>query len=395
MTGEVKRCSKCGEEKAATREFFTPRGRGGPLMAVCKSCRTAQCRTRRGWVAPPPAPPVAEGMRRCIKCDEEKPATREFFYSREEGRLRSECKRCTRTKIQSRSDADKEIFKQKAKDWREKNCDQIKAYQAKIRLERRIKNPRPIKVIPLEKLCSQCLETKPNTPEYFMKGKRLGSTRNCCKACNSKRSVEWGRINPERNRLYSRLYNERHREKIRVKVKKRYEINRLNPDWVAQKRISEAKFRKRLVESGRASEYYRRSSKAHRERHKDNPLHKERLRQRYKENYIRNREKIIARNAAYRARRLEVPGTWTNLDINRLFTQQRGRCLYCGMRVGRGKDWDQRWHIDHFIPISRGGSNFPDNLVLACSGCNLSKHDKMPWEWMPERFSAPDGISME
>jgi 5-methylcytosine-specific restriction endonuclease McrA len=35
----------------------------------------------------------------------------------------------------------------------------------------------------------------------------------------------------------------------------------------------------------------------------------------------------------------------------------------------------------------RGGSNWPDNLVLSCQPCNGSKGAKMPWDWQPSRFA--------
>jgi len=50
-------------------------------------------------------------------------------------------------------------------------------------------------------------------------------------------------------------------------------------------------------------------------------------------------------------------------------------CQYCGVR-------GVTMHIDHIMPISRGGSNHPDNLVTACEACNSRKHAKTPEEWL-------------
>lgn len=38
-------------------------------------------------------------------------------------------------------------------------------------------------------------------------------------------------------------------------------------------------------------------------------------------------------------------------------------------------------HIDHVWPLSKGGSNGPENLVLACAECNLRKSAKTPMEF--------------
>ena len=45
------------------------------------------------------------------------------------------------------------------------------------------------------------------------------------------------------------------------------------------------------------------------------------------------------------------------------------RCVYCG----RGEPEGQRLHIDHLVPVARGGPTTMDNLVVACQDCNLGK----------------------
>lgn len=53
-----------------------------------------------------------------------------------------------------------------------------------------------------------------------------------------------------------------------------------------------------------------------------------------------------------------------------------GQCAYCGQGIPpRSLDW----HIDHVRPWSKGGSNDPHNLALACASCNLSKGDSPNW----------------
>lgn len=50
------------------------------------------------------------------------------------------------------------------------------------------------------------------------------------------------------------------------------------------------------------------------------------------------------------------------------------RCHYCNRNgaADLGPD-DRPWHVDHMHPVSRGGPDEDDNLVLACKRCNLSK----------------------
>lgn len=47
------------------------------------------------------------------------------------------------------------------------------------------------------------------------------------------------------------------------------------------------------------------------------------------------------------------------------------RCQYCGRSPVDSPS--VRLHLDHRKPVARGGTNDPDNLVTACSICNLGK----------------------
>jgi 5-methylcytosine-specific restriction endonuclease McrA len=55
-----------------------------------------------------------------------------------------------------------------------------------------------------------------------------------------------------------------------------------------------------------------------------------------------------------------------------VFLRDRFTCQYCGDR--------DDLTFDHVIPRSRGGSTSWENVVAACSVCNLRKSDKMPAE---------------
>jgi 5-methylcytosine-specific restriction endonuclease McrA len=55
-----------------------------------------------------------------------------------------------------------------------------------------------------------------------------------------------------------------------------------------------------------------------------------------------------------------------------------GKCYYCGAVADT---------IDHRIPICRGGTNLPANLVPACRSCNSRKRHRTESEW--RRWSRP------
>lgn len=49
------------------------------------------------------------------------------------------------------------------------------------------------------------------------------------------------------------------------------------------------------------------------------------------------------------------------------------RCEYCRMHQALQ---GAAFHIEHIVPLSKGGLTVLDNVALACPGCNLQKSDR-------------------
>jgi hypothetical protein len=47
-----------------------------------------------------------------------------------------------------------------------------------------------------------------------------------------------------------------------------------------------------------------------------------------------------------------------------------GRCEYCGLSQ---EGQEPRFHVDHVVPVARGGATVEENLALACVSCSLRK----------------------
>jgi 5-methylcytosine-specific restriction endonuclease McrA len=93
------------------------------------------------------------------------------------------------------------------------------------------------------------------------------------------------------------------------------------------------------------------------------------------EHYYRNKEAYLAHARKRKARKMGADGDFTKADIDRIMKAQGGRCAHCKTSVKR------RRHIDHIIPLARGGSNWPSNLQILCPQCNMSKGSKDPIDW--------------
>ena len=73
-------------------------------------------------------------------------------------------------------------------------------------------------------------------------------------------------------------------------------------------------------------------------------------------------------------------GIFTSRDVGRQGRVQKWCCWWCGAPC------QDAYHVDHLIPLAKGGHNDPSNIVITCPHCNLSKSDKLPEEWCGRLF---------
>jgi len=62
-------------------------------------------------------------------------------------------------------------------------------------------------------------------------------------------------------------------------------------------------------------------------------------------------------------------------------------CTYCGCPMDLTSD-DHQVSVDHVVPLSRGGTNNLDNLVLCCRHCNIEKGNLMIDQWNARKQAA-------
>lgn len=65
--------------------------------------------------------------------------------------------------------------------------------------------------------------------------------------------------------------------------------------------------------------------------------------------------------------------------VDRLFELQKGRCTCCGMPL------EDKFHIDHIVPLARGGKHEDKNIQLLRAKCNMQKKDRDPIKFMQAR----------
>lgn len=88
-----------------------------------------------------------------------------------------------------------------------------------------------------------------------------------------------------------------------------------------------------------------------------------------------------------RARKRAAEGSHTADDIQNIFEAQNGKCAVCFIPLSKTRQPGYRvYHVDHMLPLSRGGSNWPSNLQLLCYKDNCSKGARTMEEWLGENW---------
>lgn len=95
----------------------------------------------------------------------------------------------------------------------------------------------------------------------------------------------------------------------------------------------------------------------------------------------KNKPELRARRLNRLAREAKASGTHTPKDVEILYRSQGGVCAYCETELGGV------FHVDHMVPLSRGGSNWPENLAVTCPSCNSRKQSQTAEEFMMERMT--------
>ena len=81
--------------------------------------------------------------------------------------------------------------------------------------------------------------------------------------------------------------------------------------------------------------------------------------------------KAIARKHASAKRARKRDQFVEQVDHMAVYARDKGRCGICGITVYGD------FHIDHVIPLSRGGPDSLDNLQTLCYECNRGKRDSL------------------
>lgn len=271
----------------------------------------------------------------CGKCRKTFPATPEFWHKDKKGKygLSATCKECAKAKSRQWHHENQEYANQRSSEWHASNLDKVAAYRTEN----------------AEKIAQQKREWRQNNPELVAASKKRHYEKYKTRI-NAYRK-QWYLDNLERMREYNRIYALDHREEAKLRASLWYSNNK-----------------KRAAKTG-AVRYQ-----------KNKEAIKQRVRDWARDNPVRAKNNAKASRSNRRARAIAAEGFFTADDVALAYRSQRGRCWHCGCHV------DKDFHADHLISLKNGGTNWPNNLVVSCSDCNLRKGAKHCYQWNGKLF---------
>src|ERR1039458_1846555 len=233
--------------------------------------------------------------------------------------------------------------------------------------------------MPPQKPCRVCGQSFPWTAEFWYAYEK-GKLQTECKTCAKARIKAWRSARPEKVRFYhkravAKRVAERNGESIPSLLKPiptHQTCSACRETFPLKDEFWHKNAARRCGLMAECKTCARKKAEAWYTAHRGDPV----ILERNRKHYQKNRVAVMAQTSAARRRRKLAPGRVTQFDIGVQFAKQNGLCFYCHKSI-EGRKFD----VDHFVPLIKGGTNHPKNIVLACPTCNKNKGAKLHSEF--------------
>jgi len=190
--------------------------------------------------------------------------------------------------------------------------------------------------------------------------------------------AKWRPANKEHLRAYSKKYQSANRaeilaKKAAVRDRTRAQINAYAREYYQRKRLERLAYAAAYRAANKA--IVRARYKAWRDANADI------ARAACKAWVASHPDEARAHTQARRARKKGNGGRLSRGITKKLMEDQNGLCAYCSADLALGH------HLDHKIPLVRGGLHVDANVQLTCPLCNMRKHSKTHEEFLSHRQS--------
>ena len=203
--------------------------------------------------------------------------------------------------------------------------------------------------------------------------------RDCCTPWRRRFKIGAAMMTNEERKAYYRKWRLKNCDKLRAKAK----IYRTGNSELIKIRLRAIYLANKETYSKKSKEYVQKNREKVNERHRlYTRLHPEKKKQwsdKYRSSHPINLQLARVHHHNRRARKLQVGGTISSNLASKLIIIQGGKCPICKTSLKCSG-----FHLDHIIPLVRGGKNDNKNIQLLCPSCNLRKYNKDPIVFMQE-----------
>ena len=216
---------------------------------------------------------------------------------------------------------------------------------------------------------------------YYLANKdRLGAVNAAWRAANPdkvrKNSRKWTAENQEKSRAIKAKWANANPDKVKAKSAAYYQKNSAKLIAAAKAWDKQNRDKANASDSAWRAKNHDRYKAAYTARHKADP---ERFRAIAAAWRRANPEAVKASDHRRRAVAKKLHVNYSRGLIARLLKLQKGMCPCCRQPLGGN------FHMDHIIPIARGGTSEDDNIQLLRAKCNQEKSAKHPIDFMQSR----------
>ena len=209
------------------------------------------------------------------------------------------------------------------------------------------------------KVCTKCGKHKPLWSFSKHKGCKFG-VRNNCKTCMNKSNKKYNKNNKEKSVIRHKKYYEVNKERLLIQHRKYNQDNKITISLIGK--------------------IYRESNK--------------KAKSEYDKNYkMANKDKILLRNKKYRENnKAKVNNYCANyralkLKATPVLTKQELKDIELYYILAQYlSEFGTKHHVDHIIPLSKGGLHHPDNLQVLTERDNRCKNAKLNYKCKDEVY---------
>jgi len=211
------------------------------------------------------------------------------------------------------------------------------------------------------KICRKCNIEKSINDFYKDSSNKKDGLQPYCIDCKKEYLAKYRQENKDKIKITSEKYESENKQK-----RKQYKID--NKEKITEYR----KIYNRLHYS-KNREFLIQKSKEYRI---NNPDKIKKMQEKRKKSLL---YKAMKKNTDAKRRAKYKNGDITSKQM-RDFISNVKKCYWCNCNIN-----SKNMHVDHYIPLSKGGKHTLSNIVASCAKCNISKNAKDPYIFALEK----------